>query len=733
MKPSRRHSLTLALAAAISFTASGATADRDETVQLSPFTVNTARDSAYRGAESTSAALIAMPLRDTPMTVQVFTAEFLKDFDVGDSTEFIRFVPGGVFQGGNNDAHRLRGFGAQSMRNSMASGGRHYVMANTERIEIVQGGNSVLFGTANPGGLVNHIPKLPKFVREHSLDATYGSNDHRRILLDTTGPVSLFGGKRIAYRLIGEYMDEGGYGDYVGQWRKFIAPSVLVKPFDGVTLRAEFEYLNDMREVNAAAEARAALNPDGSLTPLAIGQSTDPQRREVVFTWDRSRRGFGEEFRLQGPGAEDTNHQRNSSIEATWLINDTYTLRLYGGDNNRNFKVRPSYTVDGALTGVAQVQNLTNTFVDVWGYKADLVGRYNFWNRVKVDAILGHEFNSNWFANNNFRRPTNIVIPNPRTVPLDREAIRWRDEDTRFLNFTGGTTSRFRNTRLFNSVRAFDERLVMMVGISYVKITSVPATKTDIRSQSDEPLQLGALFKVTPDISIYAIKSESLNGNFSANPLANGSRALPPLAGELEEAGFRVQRGAFSLSAGAFEITARNLIRNITVPIDPANPNAGNMQIAVISGEEKSEGVDYSLAWQPTRELSLTANGAHADARVTRDLDPSRVGLSLPAAPRNAYGLTARYVFSEGQLRGLMTALTMNYQDGSVVGNSADRRFMITDDVTYINVAASYRLAHLRGTPTVKLTANNLLGKHYIDAGNFHPGLVARVSVGLRF
>jgi hypothetical protein len=463
-----------------------------------------------------------------------------------------------------------------------------------------------------------------------------------------------------------------------------------------------------------------------------VGQTTDPQRREVVFLFDRNRRGFGEEFRLQGPGAEDTNHQKNSSVDATWLINDTYTLRLFAGDNDRKFHVRPSYTIDGALSGVAQQQNLTNTFVDVWGYKADFVGRYNFNNRLKVDALLGHEFNSNWFANDNFRR-AGVVVPNPRSPTFSREAIRWRDSDTTFLNFTGGTTSRFRNYRFFNHVRAFEEKLILMVGISYTKITSVPATKTDIRSQSAEPLQVGGVYKITPEFSIYGIKSESLNGNFSATPLANGSRALPPLAGTLKEGGLRYNRGAFSASVGVFESASTNIIRNISVPVDPANPNAGNMQVAVISGEETSNGVEYTFSWQPTREFSFVATGMNIDARVTKDVDVTRLGLRLPAAPKQAYSLTGRYAVAQGPLRGLNLAASVRWQEGTVDGATADRRFMYADDTTFINLSSSYRFNAVKGAPVAKLTVNNLLGKHYIISGNFDPGLVIRGSVGLRF
>lgn len=141
----------------------------EKVVELSPFTVTAAQDKGYMATNAASGTRIALPLESTPLTISVVTADLLKDKGMPSVNEAIRFMPGVRRNANNSDQFKIRGFQARSPRvddfydaGDLNEGRSRYEMAEMERVELIKGPTSVLFGFGNPGGVLNMITKRPR-------------------------------------------------------------------------------------------------------------------------------------------------------------------------------------------------------------------------------------------------------------------------------------------------------------------------------------------------------------------------------------------------------------------------------------------------------------------------------------------------------------------------------------------------------------------------------------------
>ncbi|MDP3072889.1 MAG: hypothetical protein Q8N18_21535 [Opitutaceae bacterium] len=177
--------------ATLAQTASAASAATDETVQLTPFTVTSDKDVGYQAANTLAGSRMNTSLKDTPASLSIMTAEFIKDVGAMDLTEAIRF--------GNNVEMELPDgnaafefFRTFVIRGQAASVARNYFRwklptntFNVERIEEARGPNSILFGIASAGGLLNTTTKQAQTGRSfRGAQLVYGGYDLRRASLD---------------------------------------------------------------------------------------------------------------------------------------------------------------------------------------------------------------------------------------------------------------------------------------------------------------------------------------------------------------------------------------------------------------------------------------------------------------------------------------------------------------------------------------------------------------------
>ncbi|QYO64541.1 TonB-dependent siderophore receptor [Leptolyngbya sp. 7M] len=151
----------------------------------------------------------------------------------------------------SGDTAIIRGFQSfnyfftNGIRNLGAGGAFQQELANVERIEVLRGPASVLYGQGEPGGLINLVTELPTDEPFYEVEGTIGNYDFYRPSIDLSGPLNADG--TIGYRLNAQYQNSGTFVDFVDVERIFVAPVLSFRLGRDTSLILEGSYLRDSR------------------------------------------------------------------------------------------------------------------------------------------------------------------------------------------------------------------------------------------------------------------------------------------------------------------------------------------------------------------------------------------------------------------------------------------------------------------------------------------------------
>ncbi|WP_374943715.1 TonB-dependent siderophore receptor [Sphingomonas sp.] len=318
-----------------------------------------------------------VPLRELPQAVQVLSAEKLAEAGVTRLDDALDFASGVARQnnfGGLFDSFAIRGFAGDENTSSSyllngfnASRGFGGVRdtSNVERIEILKGPSSALFGRGEPGGTINIITKKPH-LDALAADATagYGSYDRFRGEADVNAPLA----DGLGLRVTGAYDEGDTFRDFVHSTKYTITPSLLLQPAPDTRLSYELEYVRQevpfdrgVAEVNGRARglprSRFLGEPgDGDTTVDALGHQIQLQhdfsrRWSVVLGAsyrDTSFKGFSTEAELADARQP---YYGNAAVATTPILSRQRRFRDY---DTQNLVVR------GELSGRFDTGSLTH-------------------------------------------------------------------------------------------------------------------------------------------------------------------------------------------------------------------------------------------------------------------------------------------------------------------------------------------------------------------------------------
>ena len=189
-------------------------------------------------------------VEDLPQSVQVITGETLKQVGAVKLNDALDLATGVARQntfGGLWDGFAIRGFAGDLnvpsgyLVNGF-NGGRGFGglrdTSSVERIEILKGPGSALFGRSEPGGTVAITTKKPQFTPEGSISLAAGSYDFKRVEGDYTTPLNDW----TAVRINGAYEDSDSFRETVHTKREFLSPSILSRIGSNTSIWYELEY-----------------------------------------------------------------------------------------------------------------------------------------------------------------------------------------------------------------------------------------------------------------------------------------------------------------------------------------------------------------------------------------------------------------------------------------------------------------------------------------------------------
>ncbi|WP_251975733.1 TonB-dependent siderophore receptor [Salinicola avicenniae] len=199
---------------------------------------------------------VATSIQDTPASVSVITQKEIEQRNAQTTEEVLQYTPG-VVSGyyatdDRNDYFQIRGFQATTYRDGMTLGSMRGVREEPyayERIEVLRGANSTLFGPADPGGSVNFVSKRPRFESFGEGFISYGSFDRQEAGLDVGDTLNDSG--TVAYRLTGKVKDSDLEYDHSDNDDEFIMGGLTWEPTDFTSATVIFDYLNRDGTVNS--------------------------------------------------------------------------------------------------------------------------------------------------------------------------------------------------------------------------------------------------------------------------------------------------------------------------------------------------------------------------------------------------------------------------------------------------------------------------------------------------
>ena len=158
----------------------------------------TVRDSAQDDGSTTSKTQLRatrteigkgnQALRDIPQSVTVMTEKLMQDRNLDDFREVLRTTAGVTFLAGETGEEdvRLRGFSLGTAGDIYRDGLRDAPLIerdtfNDDRVEVIKGSASMLFGKGSTGGVVNQVSKQPFLMNQHEASVTLGSGNEKRV------------------------------------------------------------------------------------------------------------------------------------------------------------------------------------------------------------------------------------------------------------------------------------------------------------------------------------------------------------------------------------------------------------------------------------------------------------------------------------------------------------------------------------------------------------------------
>lgn len=173
----------------------GSASSSDSTVLLSPFEVVAEQEPGYRASNSVTASRFALPIKDTPMSIQVVTDEFIRDIGARDALDSLSYVSG-ITQGpaairleGSNSFNIRGATSSFTLRNGVLSYGFNDGY-NIERWEVLKGIVGMMYGDRNLGGVVNSVSAQPKEKAGGEVYMRFDENDSWRFTTRVTGPLN---------------------------------------------------------------------------------------------------------------------------------------------------------------------------------------------------------------------------------------------------------------------------------------------------------------------------------------------------------------------------------------------------------------------------------------------------------------------------------------------------------------------------------------------------------------
>lgn len=650
---------------------------------------------SYIARRSASATKTDAAIMETPLSVHVVSREQIESQGAQQITQALRYTPG-ISADIRGDISRFdplafRGTGAVTDTFQYLDGlrlprGVSYLIPqidpyNLERVEVLKGPASVVYGQAPLGGIVSLVSKRPTPDAFGELVLVAGSQRKRQVAFDSGGALNEDGS--LSFRLTALARESDTSVKLTEEARTSIAPSLTWEPDANTSLTVLSFYQHDPK-----GGFYGVLPSSGTILPNPYGAvSRDFFDGSPDFNqFDRTQAGIGyafhhrfnEQWRVQQNLRYWRMTLEQSQVGTQGLRPDNHTLNRYAYWSTERLN---AVNIDTSIQGVVDAGALRHQLVFGVDYQRDR------WEQTQGMGLA----------------PTLDILAPDYTQHITRPAASSSPDRTqRLLGLYAQDQVRLGRWNVLLGGR-FDRAHIRNDNL----LTRLYADQTFSRFT----WRAGVIHNFDNGLAPYASYATSFDPTVTANVYGS---PFKPTTGRQYEIGVKYQPrgmdGMFSLAA--FDLTQQNVLTR--------DPNSPLVNATVQTGEVNSRGVEFEAKFSPVNGLNLIGGMVWMDPRVTRSNGPdlNRRPVSVARVTASAW---VDYKLADGPLAGLTLGAGVRHV-GAAYADPANTqkvpRYVVADAMV------RYELAYLN--PALKgmsaaLNIANLSDRVYFtcNAANF--------------
>lgn len=615
-----------------------------------------------RAASKTDTAVLDAPASVSIVTEQELEARAVKTLD--DALSYTPGVLADVYGSDNRyDFYLIRGFyssGQSTFLDGLPLRTSNFTSSRVEpyglqRLEVLKGANSTLFGISQPGGIVNAISKRPQDFKFGEIYTSFGE-DHIETGTDFGGPIDP--DAIWSYRLTAKWQDAKQGIEYSQDDRVYIAPALTFSHTDDT----EFTLLTSYNKRNGST---------AHSIPYLSGVDSETFLGEPDFdNMDTIERSIGYQFR----------HDFGNGLE--WRQNARYT--------DLDMRYQQVFAASGGARSAFDVDGSSQ--------------RFDIDNQLQYDVSFGR-FDSRTLVGVSYEK--NDLREWMRSGTLPGISDPFNPIYTGVDSIIFGAPSVTDATQIYKSVYlqeelSLDSRWILTLGGRY----DHAETESGAINAIDEAFtpRAGLTFKATDELSFYGSYMESFEPIGPSRSTLVGEAKVQE--GTQYEIGMKYQPAGTDMlfSASLFDLTQTNVLQS----------GAGGLQYQI--GKVNVRGLELEAKMALADRLNLTAGYSYWDAEIEDDTTNVNIGKRPARVPTHMASLWADYTIpGNGLLGDLNLALGMRfvgntYADVASPGQTESNTIELPSR-TLFDAAIKYKI---REGVTLAINATNLFDKEYV-------------------
>jgi len=666
------------------------------TVKVSDTTADEKANSAvvgYIAKHSATGTKTDTSLLETPQSISVVTADRIEAQRPRSINEALLYTPGIGSYGADTRSDfymTLRGFGANYYMDGMALpknknyAGWRVDPYMVERLEVMRGPASVLYGQGEPGGIVNLVTKKPNAEQIREIQLQYGSLDRKQIAADLGD--TLDGAGAWSYRLTTVYRDTDLQANPLGEKYFTIAPSLMWQPNKNTQLTVLGTYLDQNTDTSAnflPASGTVLSSPYGKISrDLFVGD-------KAFDKYDKQQISLGYEFEHR--------------FDSTWTFRQNARYARLKLDNQTVYgagispfaptgpdivsvvaETKPEYkrfTIDNQLEAKIRSGDITHTVLAGIDYQrqrtADSLA-YGLATDIDGNPIFLNVFSPTYTRADPANSLASPLLGGAEDThgELDQTGLYLQDQ-LKLGNWAGILSGRFDSAKTVNEERVSDIH----------------------QSQRDSAFtgRVGVTYQTSLGLAPYVSYATSFLPTTGIN--ANG-KAFDPTEGKQAEIGVKFQPPGTEhfITLALFDLREKN--------VKTSDPNS-SVLLERQTGEVHSRGIELESALQFTEGFRALVNATYLDVETSKSEDPDEVGKQLVVVPRMSASLWADYTFSAGPLKSLGFGGGVRYSS-KTAGNIYNTFY--TPSYAVADATIFYTLMNWR----LSVNVTNLFDKNYV-------------------